>query len=55
MNALGRARAKKNLSNNGVDVDDFAPVFSPDGKNDRLRRARASRPRTPRATGKSTA
>ena len=48
MNALDGS-GKKNLSNNGSAVDDYCPVFSPDGTKIAYT-ARASRPPTPRAT-----
>ena len=53
MNALDGA-GQTNLSNNGLDVDDGKPVFSPGGERILTRAAASSHP-TQRATGKSTA
>ena len=52
MNALD-GTGKKNLTNNGAGVDDYLPVFSPDGTRVAYR-ATATKPPIPRATTRST-
>ena len=46
---------KRNLSNNGLGVEDYAPVFSPDGTKVAYQSHGRSEPPTQRATGRSTA